>query len=111
MLTTCTALALSAFARRATVRCAAIDRYLLPAGPQQLQSLPLCPMLEQTDGRPIYAYLHRPCTAYYADSAREDWQVYLCYCVATFDTMEMAQLSKLGVPYHAEQRQKPLAYT
>jgi len=43
--------ALPAFARRAAaVRRAAIDRYLLPSGPQQQTSL-LWPMLGQTDGQ------------------------------------------------------------
>ena len=44
--------ALPAFARRAAVRRAALDRYLLPAGPQQ-----------QTDRRTDAWQVHRPCSA------------------------------------------------
>jgi len=39
------------------VRRAAIDLYLLPAGPQQ-QTLLLGPMLGQTDGRLTGVYIH-----------------------------------------------------
>jgi len=52
-------LALPAFARRAAVRRAAIDRYLLPVGPQ----------LGQTAGRTDARQMHRPCSIYYAGSA------------------------------------------
>ena len=51
---------LPAFAHRAAVRRAAIDRYLLPAAPQ-LQSL-----RTETDGRTDTRQMHRPCCAYFA---------------------------------------------
>jgi len=54
---------------------AAIDRYLLPAGPTaaNLQRWVCCcgPMLGQTDGRTGTVPLHRPSSAYYVGSANE----------------------------------------
>ena len=56
--------ALPAFACRATVRRAAINRYLLPAGPQ---------LWLMTDRRTNTVPFRRPCSAYYAGSANNDY--------------------------------------
>jgi len=58
----------AAFARRAAVRRAAIDRYHLPAGSQQ-QTLLLWHILGQTDRRTDTVPFHRPRSAYYTGSA------------------------------------------
>jgi len=66
--------ALSAFARRAAVRRAAIDRYFLPAGPTAANRSsgytvvgPYARTDRQTDAR----QMHRPCSVYYAGGANK----------------------------------------